>query len=333
MAGRALIVAAFIVIVSPVYARAASADGAILVLGKASSERHEMIVDSVRRVSGEVGWSLSAPRFSAADGEAIVACLANDRPWTCIAPRMRDKGDRLVVVQIELERSDTVVTVHVVSAATGADTNGKQFCTACDEQALTRAVVEVTKEALHDSVARAGKTVLAIKSIPDKAWISLDGKPGGATNTTKTTYPGEHVVVLRHDGYEPATRTVTAIDGKVVVVEVALEPTKTTQPVSSKPEPAGAPSTLIPKLAIGIGGAALVAGALMVVLDEDPNPVGQQKERIYNTAPAGVAIGIAGALLAGTGVYLWWRSSSGSPVAKVTLLLDGGALIGWSGRF
>lgn len=333
MTGRALLIVTSIVLAPLGLARAASASGAILVLGKASSERHELIVDSVKRVGGEVGWSFSSPRFSAADGEAIATCLANDQPWLCIAPRMRDKGDRLVVVQVELERGETVVTVHVVSASTGVDTTGRQFCNACDERALTQAVVDVTKELLHDSATRSGTTVLEIKSIPDKAWISLDGKPAGATNTTKATYPGEHIVVLRHEGYEPATRTITAVEGKAVLVEVVLEPSKSTPPVAAKTEVQPARSNLVPKLAVGVGGAALVTGVLMVVFDQDPNPVGQQKERIYNTAPAGAAIGIAGAVLAGAGGYLWWRSASGTSTAKVMLLPSGGAVVGLSGRF
>ena len=332
MTERTFIVAASIALLLFLPPRSASANGAILVLGRASPERHELIVDSVKRVAGEVGWSFTAPVFSGADGTAITTCLAEDQPWKCIAPKMRDKADRLIVIQIELERSDTVVTVHVVSAVTGVDATSRHFCNACDEQALAQAITDVTKELLHDSAVRSGTTQLAIKSIPDKAWISLDGKPAGATNITKATYPGEHVVVLRQDGYEPATQTVTAVDGKVVNVEIALEPVKSLPGSPIQLHATETPSRLLPKVMIGAGGVALVTGVLMIAFDQDPNPVGQQNERIYNTAPAGTAIGIGGALLIGAGVYLWWRSPKVQGAAVVPLP-GGGAAVGWSGRF
>lgn len=331
MTDRSSALVAAIAVLLLVHTRTASADGAILVLGKSTPQRHELIVDSVKRVGGEVGWSFTAPVFSGADGDVIAACLAEDHPWKCVAPRMRGKGDRLVVVQIELERADTVVTVHVVSAATGADTTSHQFCNACNDEALAQALTDLTKELLHDSAVRSGTTVIAIKSIPDKAWISLDGKPAGATNATKATYPGEHVVVLRHDGYEPATQTVTAIDGKGVSVEIALEPAKDLPSVPAPVGAAPAPSLLLPKIAVATGGIALLTGVLMIVFDGDPNPAGQQNGRIYNTAPAGVAIGIGGALLMGAGVYLWRHTPKAAPA--IGLLPGGGTVVGWSGQF
>jgi PEGA domain len=332
MPGRSITLVAATALILCVTAGYASANGAILVLGKPSAERHQLIVDTVIKVGGEVGWSLNAPVFSSADGDAITACLADDHPWKCIAPKMRDKGDRLIVVQIELERSDTVVTVHVVSAATGVDATSRHFCNACDERALAQAITDVTKELLHDSSVRSGTTLLAIKSIPDKAWISLDGKPAGATNATKATYPGEHVVVLRQDGYEPATQTVTAIDGKVVNVEIALEPAKGLPRTQTQLYPAETTSQLLPKVMIGAGGVAVVTGVLMIAFDQDPDAAGRQKERIYNTAPAGTAIAIGGALLVGAGVYLW-RHNTKASAAAVVPIAGGGAAVSWSGRF
>lgn len=53
---------------------------------------------------------------------------------------------------------------------------------------------------------------------------------------------------------------------------------------------------------------------------------------VVTTAPAGAAISIGGAVLAGVGAYLWFRrpAATSSPVAAVT---DDGAYVGWLGRF
>ncbi len=81
---------------------------------------------------------------------------------------------------------------------------------------------------------------------------------------------------------------------------------------------------------MAVGGSALLAGGIMIAIDEDVDPNGQQEPNIRDTATGGVVLGLAGAAALGAGIYLWHRDKHSAPVAAVSR--DGG-YVGWIGRF
>jgi len=86
-------------------------------------------------------------------------------------------------------------------------------------------------------------------------------------------------------------------------------------------------------LPIGLmaGGAGLMlAGGIMIAIDQDADPVGPQQPNLRDTATGGVVLGLAGAAALGAGIYLWRRDRQSAPVAAVSS--DGG-YVGWAGRF
>jgi hypothetical protein len=102
-------------------------------------------------------------------------------------------------------------------------------------------------------------------------------------------------------------------------------------PVTSTEAPAeGGMPRWVPLGLVATGGALLVAGGIMIAIDEDANPVGPQQPNLRDTATGGVVLGIAGAVAVGTGLYLWHRNKHSAPVAAVSH--DGG-YVGWAGRF
>jgi hypothetical protein len=116
--------------------------------------------------------------------------------------------------------------------------------------------------------------------------------------------------------------------------------TPLTPPASAPPKGAGdhrrylePPSPLFPKVALGLGGAALVAGFLMIALDEDQDldPRRPQSPSYHDTAGAGVFLFVVGAIAAGTGTYFLLPDRH-APAPIVTPLPGGGA-VGWTGRF
>ncbi|HEX5059284.1 MAG TPA: hypothetical protein VFV99_07990 [Kofleriaceae bacterium] len=78
------------------------------------------------------------------------------------------------------------------------------------------------------------------------------------------------------------------------------------------------------------GGTALVAGGIMIAIDEDIDPVGKQHENIRDTATGGVVLGLVGAAALGAGIYLWHHDKHSAPVAAVS---NDGGYVGWVGRF
>lgn len=106
-----------------------------------------------------------------------------------------------------------------------------------------------------------------------------------------------------------------------------LGPQATDEPASSE---SGSPMRWMPYALMGAGGAALLAGGIMIAIDEDIDPAGRQHETIRDTATGGVVFGLAGAAALGAGVYLWMRDKRSAPVAALS---RDGAYIGWIGRF
>lgn len=103
---------------------------------------------------------------------------------------------------------------------------------------------------------------------------------------------------------------------------------------AATPEPAEASEDPLRRwLPLGLmaaGGTALLAGGIMIAIDEDVNPMGKQQPNIRDTATGGVVLGVVGAAALGAGVYLYLRDKHSAPVAAVS---HDGAYVGWAGRF
>jgi hypothetical protein len=309
----------------------ARADGSVLVVGEASPRQHEVIVDAVIATAREIGWSLAAHPFLDQERAEVTACLGAARPWACVAPYMKDKGDRLVVVQVGIERTDTVLSVHVITAINETDSTANYFCDACDEDSLKVAASDVTRRMLRAAAERNGKTKISIKSTPDRAWINLDGALIGSTDTIKATYPGEHTLMFTRSGHLTAIRTVVVKEGETAELTVNLDPA----PGSVIDRPGDlrtSSSRLVPKLLIGAGAVALIAGAVYS-FTVDPPSSGKQPRYLYSAPALGVAA--AGGAALGIGLYLWLRPGGGpaTPAAPAVAPQPGGGVLGWSTSF
>jgi hypothetical protein len=90
----------------------------------------------------------------------------------------------------------------------------------------------------------------------------------------------------------------------------------------------------IPKWApVGLmaaGAVAVLAGGIMIAIDQDIDPMGKQQPNIRDTATGGVVLGLAGVGAAVGGYYLWRKQQRSMPVAAVS---SDGAYVGWAGRF
>ena len=309
----------------------ARADGAVLVVGKASPRQHEVIAGAVIATARELGWSLAAHPFPDKERAEVTACLGAARPWACVAPSMKDRGDRLVVVQVGIERTDTVLSVHVLTAVNETDSTANYFCNACDEEALAAAATDVARRMLRAAAERSGKTKISIRSRPDRAWINLDGTMIGSTDTIKATYPGEHTILFTRSGYLTATRTIVVKEGETAQVIANLEPAPGT--VIDRPaDPRTGASRLIPKLLAGAGAVALLGGAVYS-FTIDPPSSGKQPRYLYSAPALGVAA--AGGAALGVGLYLWLRPGRGGaiPSAPAVTPQPGGGVLGWSTSF
>lgn len=82
---------------------------------------------------------------------------------------------------------------------------------------------------------------------------------------------------------------------------------------------------LAPRLLVGAGAAALVAGGVLYAIDQDP---GGPSPVPRNTAPAGIAVGAVGLAAVSVGLWLWGARGGSSPMLAIG---SSGGFIGWGG--
>lgn len=83
---------------------------------------------------------------------------------------------------------------------------------------------------------------------------------------------------------------------------------------------------LAPRVLVGAGAAALVAGGVLYALDQDPGAT--PSPTVRNTAPAGIAVGAAGLAAISVGLWLWGARGGSSPLVAIG---SSGGFIGWGG--
>jgi len=196
---------------------------------------------------------------------------------------------------------------------------------------------------------------------PTEATVTLDGAkvPAGAIGVKRAADPGSPVVRVTAEGYEPYEQTLTIASGEEKAVEVALKklpeveaasteaaPTDTTAPAS-----ASKGRKVLTYIALGVGGAGLVAGSVTGALalgkrsdlssqcprSECPPSAAQSLNdyRLFGTI-SGVGF-VVGAIGIGTGLVLLLTSPSSEespPTAGLQVRpLIGLGVVGAQGTF
>jgi hypothetical protein len=234
---------------------------------------------------------------------------------------------RKIVEKHAKSRSVVFAQVSVTSGATALDRTvtltaywldkgrdavaERRFCERC-----TDATMRATADELMAALAGASSTRVKLTSTPPGATVTIGGKAVGKTPLDYNLPSGDHQIVFELEGRATETRSLSVQKGKALAVEVAF---------TAQPRPALVYTALA-------GGAALgIAGAIMLGIDEDV-PEDTTDPSYLDTAPAGIALAVAGAAAIGVGVYLLVRKPGRSSAPAVGLV-PGGGVVGWTGRF
>jgi len=344
--------------------RAFAETGAVVVTGEIEEHDQTLAKTTAEQSLRAAGWVLDTKPFSARDINAITACLHDVAAWPCVSKVVGGRGIRRVAV-VGLSRDPTangvpqvVITERLVLAGAELVVLGQRFCERCTDDTLDALTTELTKELLQLAALESGRTVLAVKSTPQGARYSVDGVLSGATDAVINIVPGTHVVTIEHEGFESATRTIEAVEGKTSEVTATLlrhlEQPDVHPPGEQRPSPrlreqrpsphpelgsSKQPDTVMPHRLRVVPSAMLIVGALAVAggatalvfnqgdVTKPPNE--RQPRGYYDTVPASITSIAGGVVIASLGGYLWWKYSRNTPSsAPMVTPVAGGAVLG-----
>lgn len=318
---RAALLAYLAVLLSAAPARAGTnsdSDVGVVVVGEATMQ--PQLAAQLEAWLRQHGRSVSPAPLPPNAITGIVDCFVVEDEVCASKVVQNFAKSRVVVfarVDLKAESAERTVTITVYWFEKGqVPVAERRFCERCTE-ALVRSTADDLMGAIAATQAKSDGKV-KISSTPAGARVAIDGEPKGVTPLELALPAGKHAITLTTAGHTTEARDVEVKRGETAEVDILMK---------------GAISTnFFPLVLLGTGGALLATGLVLFAIDEDePKPVGEQKEFYRNTGPLGVGLAISGVVVGGIGGYLLFRSKRVSaPVASVT---PESAYVGWAGTF
>lgn len=321
---------------------AAADTGAVIVVGKSDAHAREVTAATVSAAVVKADWKLATKGLSEAETASVTRCFTREEPQRCILRLVQDKGvQSLVYVSVDPDPNrgerGTKLTGRIITSKLDLVLIASRFCDHCTDDTLAGSARDLMKNLLDRVALTTGRTVLSVKSSPTGARYTVDGSFVGVTDASIDVTPGPHTVTVELEGFQSYAQNVSATEGKTAEVNAPLRRLPKDEQTSSpgvatdassdntgdnsedaRIDPPRRSRTAKPLL-IG-GGVALAAGIVLVLVDDDSmsSPRGMaQRETFYNTAPLGLATIAGGAVLAGVGAYLYWKSPRSNATASI----------------
>lgn len=307
--------------------------GAALVWGSASGRTLAVAQGAAEEELRAAGWALL--RLASEHEVSLGACFRSEAPWPCAEPLLRAQELATVfALEVARERAQVRLTGQLGAQQGERVTLEFRYCTPCsDDAALAATARQLVRQLLAEGAVRNAATKLVVRTRPPGATVRLDGRMVDAPGNQIAAGPGWHTLVLQLAGYRSEIRTIRLAEGATAYVDVSLIAEPGPAPPRTPPSPAArlrsrsSRSSRWP-LALAAGGAATLAtGLVLLALDEDAHadPERAHREWLFDSAPAGLALGLAGAASLSLGLVLW----RGAPAASACL---GGCAPGGSAR-
>ena len=217
-------------------------------------------------------------------------------------------------------RASNATTLIVYWFVQGKEPVGmRRACETCNEDLLASTLDEMLTTVVGASELPRGR--LALFSKPRQGFtVMLDNVNVGLTPLERDVPAGTHTVVLMHRGRKVGERTIK------IQPEVTAE---ITVPVTMPADDDG-PSRVLPGFTLAVGGAAIVAGALLYFTSEVDDGT---KPTYRDSKPVGIGVAAGGAALTALGAVLWFRAG-GTPDSQPVVALDrDGGTLGWARAF
>lgn len=315
-----LALAVLIALRSPARADGAVGDVGVVVTGEASMQ--PQLTAQIGEWLSRHGHTLVPSPLPPDAITQLVDCIViSDRKCAREIVEKRARAPHVVLAQLDGRNGggdarDITLTAYWFDKGHDAVAE-RRTCERCTAQSLRVAADEILRKLLGS-----GDGHVKLKSNPPGARIVIDGQAIGVTPLDWDLPQGKHTIAMDKRGFAAASRELVVVADRTDTLALDLAPV-------AGPEGSGAWKRVVPIAMVVAGGAAVVAGGVMVAIDQDPGP--NEPPVIRNTGPGGVALMISGAVVGGAGAFLLFRSSGSS--APVAAIGHDGAYIGWVGRF
>jgi hypothetical protein len=246
------------------------------------------------------------------DGTTVVSADRACSDAECFATVARETGATYVIAaRVEAEINDYRVEL-VARDMAGAERHSLKFdceiCTHTDlEVKLAREAAALRKKLAAPSREDVRPATIVVTTAHGPARVLVDGETVGVTPYEGEVSPGEHTLTVEADGYAPEHLGFEARSGAQSSFAVALEPEGGGREVRPRRlQIAGYTS-------LGVGVGALVAGAILVGIDDRPVrgrcsgdsiDVNGQCEFLHDTLVVGAVLTSVGAAAIVTGIAL-----------------------------
>ncbi len=266
--------------------------------------------------------------LDAARASSLLKCVQGQDAG-CVAEGIKAlSAENVLVLEVskDIDRpteKSLVVTGWLIDGKTAAVVvSDRRFCERCSSESLSEITGEFVGALLKEASARAGSTILVIRSTPSGARVEIDGSAVGVTDLEYGVYPGPHAIRIEKPGFKPSLHDIVAEPNRRTEVTAVLVATK-------KPPPGRHARFRVWKWAtLAAGAAALAAGTWLIIADKPGEVDGHLQPRERNSLWPGVAVAAFGAATLGVSVYMFW-SDGRSPGARAPgrSVASGGAFV------
>jgi hypothetical protein len=315
---RALLFASFVLVLLASHARAGNNDVGVVVVGEATMQ--PQLAAQLEGWLRQHGHQLvPAPLPPDAINTLQDCFVIEDEVCARKVVEKRSKTQHVVFAKVDVkaDSTDKTVTLTAYWFDKGRDAIAeRRYCERCTDITLRSTADELMAALTINNAKDAGK--VKITSTPAGARVLIDGDPIGVTPLEYDLKSGAHKITLSATGHRDDAREIDIRRGETTQVDVLMK--------------GYASTNFFPLVLLGGGGVMLATGLVLFAMDEDePEPVGPQKEFYRNTGPLGVGLALSGLVVGGIGGYLLFRTKrSSAPVASITP--DSG-FVGWAGTF
>ena len=318
---------------------AARADGFGLVAG--GDEAKQPLVETELgpwlRDAGKGDVRIGAKALDPAQITQVVNCfILADQGCATAAVASGDLAG-LLFVMVEVERDpattgDRVKITGWLYGPGGAPVAAQSlFCNDCRNDTLKPKLQELAR--LLFAAGATGTGRLAIVTRPSGATVLVDGEKIGVSPVSQGLREGDHTVTIELAGHATVTRKVTIANDGEAPLDVTL--------VKLGGGGGGGGGSMKPVAigAIAVGGAAILGGAALIILDprcevgSDAEACAPGKATYTSTQLPGIVTAGAGVAVVGLGVYLLTRDGKKPRAPPTAGLSPSGAVFGLAGSF